>query len=66
MTSTGPLLGVLANCVSKVKAEGLNSAGDFAMPKPVTAKSDAPNGALGEEVASGRARPRSFSATQSR
>jgi len=45
LTSTGPLLSVLANCVSKVKAEGLNSAGDFAAPKAVAAKSDAPNGA---------------------
>lgn len=30
LTSTGPLLAVIATCVSKVKAEGLNSAGDFA------------------------------------
>ncbi len=45
LTSTGPLLSVLATCVSKVKAEGLNSAGDFAAPKAVAAKSDAPNGA---------------------
>ncbi len=29
LTSTGPLLPVLANCVAKIKAEGINSAGDF-------------------------------------
>lgn len=30
LTSTGPLLNVIATCVARVKAEGLNSAGDFA------------------------------------
>ncbi|WP_024516433.1 trypsin-like peptidase domain-containing protein [Bradyrhizobium sp. Tv2a-2] len=30
LTSTGPLLAVIATCVAKVKADGLNSAGDFA------------------------------------
>ena len=30
LNSTGPLLNVIAACVSKVKAEGLNRAGDFA------------------------------------
>src|SRR5690242_13503816 len=30
LKSTGPLLNVVAACVSKVKAEGLNRAGDFA------------------------------------
>jgi S1-C subfamily serine protease len=30
LTSTGPLLNVIATCVAKVKADGLNSAGDFA------------------------------------
>jgi len=30
LTSTGPLLTVIATCVAKVKADGLNSAGDFA------------------------------------
>ena len=29
LTSTGPLLNVIATCVTKVKADGLNSAGDF-------------------------------------
>jgi len=43
LTSTGPLMTALSNCVSKVKAEGLNNAGDFSAPKPVAAKSDAPN-----------------------
>jgi S1-C subfamily serine protease len=33
LTSTGPLLGMIANCVAKVKAEGLNAAGDFSGPK---------------------------------
>lgn len=37
LTSTGPLLHVIAACVARVKAEGLNSAGDFA--KLATAKS---------------------------
>lgn len=46
LTSTGPLLTVLANCASKVKADGLNSAGDFAAPKAVAAKpADAPGAA---------------------
>ena len=47
LTSTGPLLAVLANCASKVKAEGLNSAGDFAAPKAVAAKSGSPGDAPG-------------------
>jgi S1-C subfamily serine protease len=41
LTSTGPLLPVLANCVTKVKAEGVNNAGDFAVappPKPAVVK----------------------------
>lgn len=33
LTSTGPLLAVLASCVSTVKAGGINSAGDFSAPK---------------------------------
>ena len=39
LTSTGPLLAMIASCVTKVKAEGLNSAGDFskvAAAKPAT------------------------------
>jgi S1-C subfamily serine protease len=41
LTSTGPLLGALTNCVNTVKAGGINSAGEFAAPKPVAAKADA-------------------------
>lgn len=47
LTSTGPLLGALSNCVTTIKAGGINSAGEFAAPKPVAAKTDAakaPNG----------------------
>jgi S1-C subfamily serine protease len=48
LTSTGPLLNVIATCVAKVKADGLNAAGDFAKiaaaAKPATA-GDAGNGA---------------------
>ncbi|MBV8924286.1 MAG: trypsin-like peptidase domain-containing protein [Bradyrhizobium sp.] len=43
LTSTAPLLAVLANCVATVKAGGINSAGEFSVPKNVAAKSDAPN-----------------------
>ena len=42
LTSTAPLLAVLGNCVSTVKAGGINSAGEFTAPKPVAAKPDAP------------------------
>jgi S1-C subfamily serine protease len=42
LTSTGPLLAVLANCVSTIKAGGINSAGEFSAPK-AAAKTDAPN-----------------------
>ena len=45
LSSTGPLLAALANCVTRVKAEGVNNAGDFAAPKAVVANSDAPNAA---------------------
>jgi S1-C subfamily serine protease len=38
LTSTGPLLPVLANCVTKVKAAGVSNAGDFSAPKPAVAK----------------------------
>jgi S1-C subfamily serine protease len=40
LTSTGPLLAVLANCVAKVKSAGVANAGDFtvAAPKPAAAK----------------------------
>ena len=38
LASNGPLLSMIASCVSKIKAEGLNAAGDFSAPKPVAAK----------------------------
>jgi S1-C subfamily serine protease len=40
LSQTGPLLNMIASCVTKVKAEGLNAAGDFskiAAAKPSTA-----------------------------
>ena len=43
LTSTAPLLAVLANCVHTVKAGGVKSAGEFTAPKAVAAKADAPN-----------------------
>lgn len=43
LTSTAPLLAALASCVSKIKADGINSAGDFSTPKPVAAKAETPN-----------------------
>jgi S1-C subfamily serine protease len=41
LTSTGPLLGAISNCVSTIKAGGINSAGEFAAPKAAAAKADA-------------------------
>jgi S1-C subfamily serine protease len=41
LTSTGPLLGALSNCVTTIKAGGINSAGEFAAPKVAAAKADA-------------------------
>jgi len=43
LTSTRPLLAVLASCVSAVKAGGIKRAGDFSAPKAVAAKTDAPS-----------------------
>ena len=43
LTSTGPLLAVLAECVTRIKAGGIDSAGEFSAPKAVAAKGDAPN-----------------------
>jgi S1-C subfamily serine protease len=43
LTSTAPLLATIASCVNTVKAGGINSAGEFAAPKTVAAKADAPN-----------------------
>jgi S1-C subfamily serine protease len=57
LTSTGPLLAVLATCVSKVKAGGIDSAGEFTAPKPVAAKADAPanpkSGRTGSQTGTG-------------
>jgi S1-C subfamily serine protease len=45
LTSTGPLLPVLANCVIKTKSGGVANAGDFsAAAKPVVAAGPAPSG----------------------
>jgi S1-C subfamily serine protease len=44
LTSTA----ALANCVAKVKAEGINNVGDFAAPRAVPARPDTPNGAPGK------------------
>ena len=38
LTSTGPMMATLANCVARIKSDGINSAGDFTAPKPVVAK----------------------------
>jgi S1-C subfamily serine protease len=54
LASTGPLLNVIATCVAKVKADGLNSAGDFAKlaaAKPGTS-GEAGKGATGSPKAS--------------
>jgi len=51
LTAIGPLMPALANCVAKVKADGINSAGDFSIAKPVAAKSDAPAGDKGAKPA---------------
>jgi S1-C subfamily serine protease len=42
LTAIGPLIPVLASCVAKVKAEGINSAGNFSAAKPVAAKPEQP------------------------
>jgi S1-C subfamily serine protease len=43
LNSTGPLLAAIANCVTRVRAEGLNSAGDFSAPKAATKPAAADN-----------------------
>lgn len=45
LTSTAPLLATISNCVSTVKAGGINSAGEFSAPKAMAEKGDAPNNA---------------------
>jgi S1-C subfamily serine protease len=52
LTSTGPLLGAISNCVSTIKAGGINSAGEFAAPKAATAKADAPSNTKSESTKS--------------
>src|SRR6201999_4350405 len=42
LTSTAPLLAVLANWVSTVKAGGIKRAGEFTAPKADAAKADSP------------------------
>src|SRR5215469_7930550 len=42
LTSTAPLLATIANCVSAVKAGGINSAGEFSAPKAAATKADVP------------------------
>ena len=57
LTSTAPLLATIANCVSTVKAGGINSAGEFSAPKAVAAKGEAPNspksGRTGTQIGTG-------------
>jgi S1-C subfamily serine protease len=43
LTSTAPLLAALANCVNRVKTDGIDNAGDFSVAKAVAAKSEAQN-----------------------
>jgi hypothetical protein len=57
LTSTAPLLAALASCVTKIKADGINSAGDFTAPKPVAAKSDTPNAPANPKSARTGTRP---------
>lgn len=50
LTSTAPLIAALANCVAKVKAEGLDRAGDFTKvaAKPAAGERPAPGGKSGK------------------
>jgi S1-C subfamily serine protease len=54
LTSVGPLMPVIANCVAKIKAGGINSAGDFSVAKPVAAKAEAPAGDAPKDAKPGR------------
>ena len=54
LTSIGPLMPMLANCVAKIKAGGINSAGDFSAAKPVPAKAEAPAGDAPKDAKPGR------------
>lgn len=57
LTSTGPVVTALANCVTKVKAEGLSKAGDFtkvaAKPHAAADKQSPPDGGKAARVKSG-------------
>jgi S1-C subfamily serine protease len=63
LSANGPLLNMIANCVAKVKADGLNGAGDFtkiaSAAKPGTT-TDAPSGA---SAAPAPQTPKSWSGT---
>jgi S1-C subfamily serine protease len=54
LTSTGPLLPVIANCVAKIKAQGIDSAGDFSVARPVAAKAEAPAAEAPKDAKPGR------------
>ncbi|UPK36042.1 S1C family serine protease [Bradyrhizobium sp. 186] len=60
LTSTGPVIAALANCVTKVKADGLGKAGDFTK---VAAKPAAPGDKQGTPPAAKPGRTGSFSGT---
>jgi len=57
LTSTGPVIAALANCVTKVKADGLDKAGDFtkiaAKPQPAPDKQAPPAGSKAARTRSG-------------
>lgn len=57
LTSTGPVIAALANCVTKVKADGLDKAGDFtkiaAKPQPAPDKQTPPAGSKAARAKSG-------------
>lgn len=65
LTSTGPLLAMVANCVTKVKTAGLASAGDFSLlppkpaiaAKPVATTAEAPAAASKPKSADSPAKP---------
>jgi len=44
LTSTGPLLAAIANCVTRVKADGIKAAGDFSKSAAVATKPAPPSG----------------------
>ncbi|WP_375311990.1 serine protease [Bradyrhizobium sp. A5] len=57
LTSTGPVIAALANCVTKVKADGLDKAGDFtkiaAKPQPAPDKQTPPAGSKAARARTG-------------